>query len=112
MAKENNNKFRKDVKVRWKDDKLSIEKRNKKKNDKFSMKKQIERQRQPIPRTVEEWQGHRGLIEYQMGREMADDILALRKGKEKGIDPQKWLCDYINEQEHLIGYCVKVVIAG
>ncbi len=112
MAKENNNKFRKDVKVRWKDDKLSIERKNRKKNEKFSIKKQIERKRQPIPRTVEEWQGHRGLIEYQMGREMADDILALRKGKEKGIDPQKWLCDYINEQEHLIGYCVKVVIAG
>lgn len=111
MAKENN-KFKKDVKIRWRDDKLSIERKNRKKNDKFSMKKQIERQRQPIPHTVEEWQGHRGLIEYQMNQATADDILALRKGKEKGIDPQKWLCDYINEQEGLIGYCVKVVIAG
>ena len=34
------------------------------------------------------------------------------EGKEKGIDPQKWLCDYINEQMGLIGYCVKVVITG
>ena len=98
MAKENN-KFKKDVKVRWKDDKLS-------------MKKQIERKCQPIPRTVEEWQGHRGIIEYQMCHDVADSILALRKGKEKGIDPQKWLCDYINDQEGLIGYCVKVVITG
>ena len=87
-------------------------KKEKKTNDKFSMKKQIERKHQPIPRSVEEWDGHRGLIEYQMGKDMAADILALRKGKEKGIDPQKWLCDYINEQEGLIGYCIKVVIAG
>ena len=111
MAKENN-KFKKDVKVKWKDDKLSIERKNKKKNDKLSMKKQIERKCQPIPRTVEEWQGHRGIIEYQMCHDVADSILALRKGKEKGIDPQKWLCDYINDQEGLIGYCVKVVITG
>ena len=99
-------------KVFKKDKKFQKNNNKNKKNDKLSMKKQIERKHQPIPRSVEEWDGHRGLIEYQMGKEMAEDILALRKGKEKGIDPQKWLCDYINEQEHLIGYCIKVVIAG
>ena len=115
MAKEQNNRSKKNVKVRWEDGKpvLSRENnRNKKKNEKFSMRKQIERKHQPIPRTVEEWQGHRGLIEYQMGRAMAEDILDLRRGKEKGIDPQKWLCDYVNDQMGLIGYCIKVVIAG
>ena len=83
-----------------------------KKEDKFSIKKQLERQHQPIPKSIEEWQGHRGLIEYQMSRTMAEDILDLRKGKDKGIDPQKWLCDYVNDQMGFIGYCIKVVVIG
>lgn len=104
---------RNNVKVKFQDGKpvLAKEKKNKK-DSKFSMKKQMERKHQPIPRTVEEWGGHRGLIEYQMGRDMAEDVLALRKGKDRGIDPQKWLCDFVNEQMSLIGYCIKVVIAG
>ena len=101
------------VKKNNKNFKGKFQKRNeKKKPDKFSMKKQLERKHQPIPRSVEEWDGHRGLIEYQMGRDMADNILDLRKGRDKGIDPQKWLCDYVNDQLGLIGYCIKVVIAG
>ena len=116
MAKEINNRSKKNVKVNWEDGKPVLSKENnrnnRKKNDKFSIKKQFERKHQPIPRSVEEWQGHRGLIEYQMGRAMAENILDLRKGKEKGIDPQKWLCDYINDQMGFIGYCIKVVIAG
>lgn len=105
---------RKNYKIKWEDGNPVIvkEKRRNKKTDKFSMRKQLERKHQPIPHSVEEWQGHRGLIEYQMGHAMAEDILDLRRGKEKGIDPQKWLCDYINDQMGLIGYCIKVVIAG
>lgn len=92
--------------------KMKFQKRDNKKKDKFSIKKQLERKHQPIPHTIEEWGGHRGLIEYQMGRAMMEDILDLRKGKEKGIDPQKWLCDYVNDQMGLIGYCIKVVAVG
>ena len=105
---------RKNYKVEWEDGKPIIIKENKRKRkiDKFSMKKQLERQHQPIPHSLEEWGGHRGLIEYQMGKAMAEDILDLRKGKEKGIDPQKWLCDYVNDQMGLIGYCIKVVVVG
>lgn len=119
MAKKSGNVFKGEVNEQGtgstpypkKNYKLKFQKR-KKKEDKLSLARQAERQHQPIPKGVEEWGGHRGLIEYQMGKDIAEDILSLRKGKEKGIDPQKWLCDYINEQEHLIGYCIKVVIAG
>lgn len=93
-------------------EKRFIKKRiSKKKNDKFSMKKQVERQHQPIPHSVEEWGGHRGLIEYQMPKDIAEDLLNSRRGKEKGIDPQKWLCDYVNTELHFIGYCIKVIVA-
>ena len=81
-----------------------------KKTDKFSIKKQVERKHQPIPHSVEQWAGHRGLIEYAMPREIAESLLNNRKGKDKGIDPQKYLCDYVNEELHLIGYCIKVII--
>lgn len=80
------------------------------KPEKYSMKKQAERKRQPIPHTMEQWAGHRGLIEYAMPRGIAENLLNSRKGKEKGIDPQKYLCDYVNEELNLIGYCVKVII--
>lgn len=99
----------KDNKMPKKNFKAKFQKKDKK-NDKFSMKRQIERKHQPIPYSVEEWQGHRGLIEYQMGKEMAESILDLRKGKDKGIDPQKWLCSYINNELGFIGYCIKVII--
>ena len=111
---ENRNHYnKKNIKVRWEEGKaVIVSEKKKKKNDKFSIKKQLERRHQPIPKTIEEWGGHRGLIEYQMSRTMMEDILDLRKGKDKGVDPQKWLCDYVNEQMGFIGYCIKVVAVG
>ena len=85
--------------------------RNNKKTDKFSMKKQMERKHQPIPCSVEEWRGKRGLIEYTMSQNMAETILETRKGKDKGVDPQNWLCDYVNDELRFIGYCIKVIVA-
>ena len=49
-------------------------------------------------------------IEYQMPKEMADDLLSDRKGKERKVDPQKFLCDYVNDQMGLIGRCTKVTV--
>lgn len=84
----------------------------KRKGNSLSTKKTLEYQHQPIPKSVEEWCGHRGLIEYQMSKGMAEDILGNRFGKEKNINHQKYLCDFVNDQMGLIGYCIKVVIAG
>ena len=83
-----------------------------KKEEKVSIKKQMERQYQPLPRTVEEWGNHRGLIEYQMPKEMAADILTQRMGRDKNIDPQKYLCDIVNTEMNLLGYCVRVVVTA
>lgn len=87
------------------------EKKNQKNNkqQKMSLAKQLEKRSLPTPKTWEEWGGHRGLIEYHMNRKDAEDILLLQKREGKRTDPQKWLCDYINETFGLIGYCVKVI---
>ncbi len=48
------------------------------------------------------------LIEYNMPKEMADDIIREHmehKGKGSG---QEVLCEYVNEQCGLLGYCIKV----
>ena len=50
---------------------------------------------------------YKGLIEYKMGKEMAENILKDAKGKG---NPQAILCDYVNTQCGLMGYCVKVLI--
>lgn len=45
-----------------------------------------------------------GVIEYKMSKAMADSIL---KGKTNS-DPQIRLCEFVNTQLGLKGYCVKV----
>ena len=50
---------------------------------------------------------YRGLVEYKMGKEMAENILKDVKGKG---NPQEILCDYVNTQCGLMGYCVRVLI--
>lgn len=47
-------------------------------------------------------------FEYKMPQEMADDIL--RDDKSKG-SAQEVLCEYVNSQFGLLGYCVKVLIS-
>lgn len=46
-----------------------------------------------------------GLIEYKMPRLMAEEIL---KGKTN--NPQEILCNYVNENCGLKGYCVRVLV--
>ena len=51
-----------------------------------------------------------GYIEYQMPTAMAQSILDDRTGADAKKDPQKYLCDFVNTQYNLLGYCVRVVL--
>ena len=49
-----------------------------------------------------------GNIEYEMSKLMAKEILATRKGGERNIPPQKFLCQVVNDEFGLKGNCIKV----
>lgn len=51
-------------------------------------------------------------IQYQMPKEFAAGLIAAEKAsKNKKIsDPQKFLCDYVNREFGLNGYCTQVVL--
>ena len=53
-----------------------------------------------------------GTIEYKMGKLMADEILKAAKGKSGKLPKpaHEILCDYVNTQMGLKGYCVKVLV--
>jgi hypothetical protein len=53
-----------------------------------------------------------GTIEYKMGKTMADEILKLAKSKSGKLPKpaHEILCDYVNTQMGLKGYCVKVLV--
>ena len=48
-----------------------------------------------------------GTIEYKMSKIMADEIIKAAKSKKT---PQEILCNYVNEQCGLKGFCVKVLV--
>ena len=48
-----------------------------------------------------------GTIEYKMSKVMADEIIKAAKSKKT---PQEILCNYVNEQCGLKGFCVKVLV--
>lgn len=48
-----------------------------------------------------------GTIEYKMSKSMADEIIKVAKSKKT---PQEILCNYVNEQCGLKGFCVKVLV--
>jgi hypothetical protein len=50
---------------------------------------------------------HAGTIEYKMSKSMADEIIKAAKSKKT---PQEILCDYVNTQCGLKGFCVKVLV--
>lgn len=50
-----------------------------------------------------------GVIEYKMGRLMASTIIQEAKSNRQ---PQEILCDYVNNNFGLKGYCIKVIIDG
>lgn len=47
-------------------------------------------------------------IEYSMPKEMAKEILATRKGENRNMNPQTFLCKVVNEEFGLKGNCTKV----
>ena len=48
-----------------------------------------------------------GTVEYKMSKTMADEIIKASKSKRR---PQEILCDYVNTQCGLQGYCIKVLV--
>ena len=48
-----------------------------------------------------------GIVEYTMSKTMADEILQASKSSKA---PQEILCEYVNSQMGLKGYCVKVLV--
>lgn len=49
-----------------------------------------------------------GNIEYRMSKEMANNILKTRKGNDQRMNPQKYLCKYVNDVLGLKGNCILV----
>ena len=48
-----------------------------------------------------------GTIEYKMSKVMADEIIKASKSKKT---PQEILCNYVNSELGLKGFCVKVLV--
>ena len=48
-----------------------------------------------------------GTIEYKMSKIMADEIIKASKSKKT---PQEILCNYVNSELGLKGFCVKVLV--
>lgn len=49
-------------------------------------------------------------IEYKMGKKMSNILLKNRKGNDTKLSPQKFLCNYVNNELRLRGKCIKVII--
>lgn len=48
-------------------------------------------------------------VEYCMPKASIIDLLNNRTKLEQKINPQKYLCDYVNNECGLMGYCVRVI---
>jgi len=51
-----------------------------------------------------------GAMEYRMPKEFANELLKIRKGAEKNMNPQDFLINYVNEQYNLLRNCTKVTL--
>ena len=51
---------------------------------------------------------HAGLIGYKMTQTLADTLVNDKKNR--GKNPQQVLCDYVNEDLGLKGFCNKVIV--
>ena len=49
-----------------------------------------------------------GNIEYEMNSQLAKSILDTRKGTERNMPPQQFLCQIVNEEFGIKGNCIKV----
>ena len=48
-------------------------------------------------------------FEYKMTAAMADNYLRMRKGAQKNISMQEYLCNIVNEEFGIKGICTKVL---
>lgn len=48
------------------------------------------------------------VYEYKMTPEYASFVLSLRKKEQSKLEPQAYLCEWVNSQCGLMGTCVKV----
>ena len=48
------------------------------------------------------------MLEYNMSKEMATEIIKARKGEDKKMEPQKYLVKFVNEQMGLLHEVTKV----
>lgn len=70
-------------------------------------KKITQKKPKPVQRiTVEDLMCEQ--IEYEMSKELAETILTQAKKSNDKRPPQEILCEYINTQHGLKGYCVRV----
>lgn len=49
-----------------------------------------------------------GEVEYRMSAEMAQELLKSRKGEDAKMNPQDYLCKYVNENCGIKGDCTLV----
>lgn len=66
--------------------------------------------RKPFRRRIPCPDVHAGTVEYKMSKTMADEILKAAKSKGIKLTPQEILCNYVNEQCGLKGFCVNVLV--
>ena len=52
-----------------------------------------------------------GEIEYEMSKLMAKELLNERKGADRNIHPQVYLCKVVNESFGLKGNCTRVILS-
>ena len=70
-------------------------------------KKNTQKKPKPVQRiTVEDLMCEQ--IEYEMSKELAETVLTHAKKHNDNRPPQEILCDYVNTQHGLKGYCVRV----
>ena len=50
-----------------------------------------------------------GFIEYKMPEAMAKDYLKDRKGEDKRMSVNEYLCKIVDEEFNLLGKCVRVI---
>lgn len=49
-------------------------------------------------------------FEYKMPKEYADTILKIRKKEGSKLEPQPYLCEYVNKHFGMMGTCVSVIV--
>ena len=48
-------------------------------------------------------------FQYKMSEEMTNSLLKARKGTEKKIEKQKYLCRWVNKELNIMGKCTEVL---